>query len=98
MSLRMNQSNELEMYQISYLKLNIPLIKDINLEDVQFLICEVIEREETGGNRYDYDILKSYWIDWLSRQKASIQEENFLKREQSMNVTITKIFDFLEKP
>jgi hypothetical protein len=83
---------------ISYLKLNIPLIQEINLKDVQFLICEVIERDETGGNRYDYDILKSYWVDWLSRQKASIQEENFLKREQSMNVTITKIFDFLDKP
>jgi hypothetical protein len=79
------------------LGLNIPVIRNLDLENVEILICEVIERNETGGIRYDFDILKSYWTDWLTRQKATVLEEDFLKREQSMNVTIEKIYKFLER-
>ncbi len=81
---------------INQLSLNIPKINDVDLTGVEFLVCEVIERKEDGGTDRDYDILKYYWTDWLTRQGAIFREDDFLKREQSMNVTIEKINRFLE--
>lgn len=81
---------------INRLGLSIPKINNVDLTDVEFLVCEVIERYEDNGTDKDFDILMYYWTDWLTRQGATFPVENFLKREQSMNVTIGKINKFLE--
>ncbi len=98
------ERNDLENV-MAQLNLNIPAV-DIDLTNVEFLICEVNERKiiegDTkkniyieGGKGKDFDILKAYWIPWLKSMNAKIEEEYFIERQQNIQKTIEKIVNFI---
>ncbi|MCG9792560.1 hypothetical protein [Flavobacterium algicola] len=70
--------------------LSIPKV-DIDLSKTEILICEVNERKI--GKGYDFDILKTYWEDWLSEvNKKNIR---FVQHEQASSRTINYISTFV---
>jgi hypothetical protein len=96
-----NIGNILEV--ITQNQLNIPKV-DINLSNVEFLVCEVNERKfiegdkkkslyKEGGKGYDFEILKVYWEDWLNRMGC--ERIMFLQREQAANNTHDQIRKFI---
>lgn len=81
--------------QIITLKgLNIPKI-DIDLTNVEILVCEVNERKE--GEGYDFEILKAYWEDWFNRMGVDNNRFKFIQREQSSETTIRNVISFITK-
>lgn len=73
--------------------LNIPIVNNINISEVEFLVCEVNEREK--GRNYHFPILKAYWEDWFERMK--VKKPIFLQREQANNITVKKIEQFISQ-
>ncbi|MFW2477097.1 MAG: hypothetical protein ACN4EP_09280 [Sediminibacterium sp.] len=70
--------------------LGIPKVS-IDLSDTDVLVCEVNERRT--GKTKDFEILKAYWEDWLTRLGAS--KVSFIQREQANGITKTQIEAFL---
>jgi hypothetical protein len=77
---------------ISKLHLNIPA-EDVDLSDVDVLVCEVNERR--SGSGYDYEILEAYWKDWLKRMGARRIE--IIQRSPAMTITSETIVHFLNQ-
>lgn len=71
-------------------RLNIPIVK-VDLSNTEILICEVNERETGKGN--DFEILKTYWEDWLTRMNA--KKIVFIQREQAKDVTAKSVMEFV---
>jgi hypothetical protein len=71
-------------------RLNIPSV-NVDLTGIEFMICEVNERK--SGKGYDFEILKAYWTDWLTRMKAP--KIQFLQREQANGLTKDEISHFV---
>lgn len=71
--------------------LSIPKV-NIDLSNTEFLICEVNERK--AGKDHDFEILKTYWYDWL--QKMGVKKMNFIQREQASTVTKKSVDDFIK--
>lgn len=65
----------------------------IDLSNTEVLICEVNERKTGQGK--DFEILKSYWTDWLERMHVK-NKVQFLHREHATNITTQKIDDFIK--
>lgn len=76
---------------ITKLGLNIPRI-DIDLSNTDILVCELNERKT--GKAKDFEILKAYWEDWLSRMNA--HKVSVIQKEQATYLTEKKIETFLE--
>ncbi|MEG0916108.1 MAG: hypothetical protein RSF68_03755 [Myroides sp.] len=72
--------------------LNIPKV-DIDLSNSEILVCEVNERRK--GKGFDYEILKTYWEDWLKRMNA--KKVIFIQREQANELTAKRIKEFLKE-
>lgn len=70
--------------------LNIPKV-NIDLSNTEILVCEVNERK--SGKGYDYEILKTYWEDWLNRMNA--KKIVFLQHEQANNLTSKNVSQFI---
>lgn len=77
---------------ITLLGLNIPKC-DVDLSNTDVMVCEVNERKTGLGK--DYDILKAYWTDWLSRMQA--KKIDFIAREQATDLTVSKVDAFIKK-
>jgi hypothetical protein len=71
-------------------RLNIPKA-NVDLKDVEVLICEVRERDSGAGN--DFEILKAYWEDWLGGMNA--KNVVFIQQENAMDLTFRKINEFI---
>lgn len=71
--------------------LNIPKLT-IDFTNTEFLICEVNERK--GGEGHDFEILKTYWEDWLNRMHA--RKVEFIQHQQASNFTVNKIKGFIK--
>jgi Na+-transporting NADH:ubiquinone oxidoreductase subunit NqrF len=76
--------------KIRELRLNIPK-EDVDLKDVDFLICEINERR--SGSGYDFEILKAYWEDWIKNMDAN--KVNVIGRSQAISLTIRHIREFI---
>lgn len=63
--------------------------------DLEVLICEIKERK--SGENYDFEILETYWQDWFIRMKVKEQDFKFLRQDYSINNTINKIKNFIQK-
>lgn len=74
---------------ITALGLNIPKAQ-VDLSNTDVLVCEVNERRT--GKTKDFEILKSYWEDWLSRMNA--HKTFFIQREQATDLTKKRIEEF----
>jgi len=74
---------------ITSLGLNIPRV-GIDLSYSDILVCEINERRT--GKTKDFEILKAYWEDWLTRMNA--HKISFVQREQANDLTKRKIEDF----
>lgn len=85
-----NIGNTLEI--ITSKGLNIPKV-DIDLSNSEILICEVNERK--NGKGFDFEILKTYWEDWLNRMHA--KKIVFLQREQANDLTSKKVSEFITR-
>lgn len=70
---------------------NIPVIKGLDLSETEILICEVNERRI--GKTKDFEILKTYWEDWLERMNS--HKVAFIQREQASDLTKSRIQNFL---
>lgn len=77
---------------ITLLGLNIPKC-DVDLSNTDVMVCEVNERKTGLGK--DYDILKAYWTDWLSRMQ--VKKIDFIAREQATDLTVSKVDAFIKK-
>ncbi len=77
---------------ISMKGLNIPIIPKIDLSNTEILVCEVNERK--SGKEFDFEILETYWNDWLTRMNAKIIV--FLQREQANELTAKKVTKFIK--
>lgn len=77
---------------IKDLELTLPEAQGLDLSDTDILVCEVTEREK--GKKKDFEILKAYWEDWLSRMKA--HEISFIQKEQATKKTEEKIKEFIK--
>lgn len=71
--------------------LNIPKAQ-VDLSNTDVLVCEVNERRT--GKTKDFEILKAYWEDWLSRMNA--HKVFFVQREQATDLTKKKIEEFFK--
>jgi hypothetical protein len=71
-------------------RLNIPKA-NVDLKDVEVLICEVRERDSGAGN--DFEILKAYWENWLGGMNA--KNVVFIQQENAMDLTFRKINEFI---
>lgn len=71
--------------------LNIPKAP-INLSNTDVLVCEVNERRT--GKTKDFEILKTYWEDWLNRMNA--HKVSFIQREQANDLTKKRIEEFFK--
>jgi len=71
--------------------LNIPHA-NIDLSNVEFLLCEVNERD--SGIGYDFDVLKVYWLDWLKRMNA--KSVVIVQKESASRLTREAIVDFIK--
>lgn len=78
---------------IDRLGLNIPKVQGVDLSNTDVLVCEVNERRK--GKTKDFEILKSYWEDWLIRMKAN--KVSFIQRELSNELTKKRIEEFISK-
>ncbi len=58
-------------------KLAIPPV-DLDLSGTDVLVCEVKERE--SGKRRDFDILRTYWSNWLKGMK--VRESRFIDQKR----------------
>jgi hypothetical protein len=85
-----HNNNILEV--ISYYGLNIPTA-NIDLSSTQILICEVDERWTGVG--YDFQILKTYWTDWLERMKA--KDITFIQKQPASSLTIQQLNKFINE-
>ncbi|WP_207534896.1 hypothetical protein [Desertivirga arenae] len=72
--------------------LNIPK-ENIDLADTEVLICEVNERK--SGKGYHFEILRTYWQDWMERM--NIKKFEFIAREQANELTGKRIKEFILK-
>lgn len=70
--------------------LNIPSA-DINLSNTDILICEVNEID--SGKGYDFEILKTYWEDWLNSMNA--KQVVFFPKKNAIVDTNNSIKDFI---
>jgi len=77
---------------ITNLNLNIPKTQ-IDLSNTDILVCEINERHE--GKAKDFEILKAYWEDWLTRMNA--HKIMFIQREQANQLTKKRIQDFFKQ-
>lgn len=75
---------------ITFLGLGIPKVP-VDLSDTDVLVCEVNERR--GGKNKDFEILRVYWEDWLSRMNS--HKISFIQREQANGITKAQIEAFL---
>lgn len=76
---------------INSLGLNIPKVP-VDLSNTDVLVCEVNERRT--GKTKDFEILKAYWEDWLTRMNA--HKISFIQREQASDITKKKIEEFFK--
>lgn len=76
---------------ITALGLNIPKAP-INLSNTDVLVCEVNERQRGKGK--DYEILKTYWEDWLKRM--NVINPQIIPKEQASDLTRKRIEDFFK--
>jgi len=58
-------------------KLGIPAV-DLDLSETDVLVCEVKERE--SGKRHDFDILRTYWSNWLDGMK--VDDKRFIDQKR----------------
>jgi hypothetical protein len=65
----------------------------VDLSNTDVMVCEVNERKTGMGK--DFDILKAYWTDWLSRMQA--KKIDFIAREQATDLTVSKVDAFIKK-
>ncbi len=75
---------------ITMLGLNIPKVS-IDLSNTDVLVCEINERKCCKNK--DYEILKAYWEDWVTRMNGEI---TFVERKQANELTKKTIEDFLK--
>nr|WP_297307813.1 hypothetical protein [uncultured Flavobacterium sp.] len=78
--------------KIKQLGLSIPTLA-VDLSHTDVLICEVNERKI--GKGYHFEILQSYWTQWLENMGA--KSVTFIGREQSTQQTQKQIRQFLKK-
>jgi len=71
-------------------QLNIPTV-DIDLSNTEVMVCEVNERK--AGKGYDFEILKTYWTDWMTRM--NVRKFKFMEREQASDLTKKSIEEFI---
>lgn len=82
--------------------LNIPKV-NIDLSSTSILVCEVNARSyipftkiPSIGKNHDYEVLKSYWQDWLLRMGVKDVNFKFIAKEQAIDITKKSIEDFIE--
>jgi len=89
--LRLAVSKNNVLQEITELGFNIPK-ENVDLSNTEILICEVNDRKM--GKGYDYEILKTYWTEWLGRM--NVKKLLFLQREQALDITRQKLNDFIK--
>lgn len=72
--------------------LAIPAV-DIDLSNTEIMVCEMNERKT--GKGFDFEILKTYWEDWLGRM--AVKKIVIAQREQATSLTAKQVQEFIEK-
>jgi hypothetical protein len=77
--------------------LNIPKHHDVDLSNVEIMLCELRSQPKTLDSKTQLDVIEVYWRDWLERMKLT-ERDKFIpfKHQDSSAETIKKIREFIE--